>query len=253
MSKFFNSSAALALAVFCVNVGVGQQTGTRPAQNRVEEARSTNSTQLDRPMVEFFASKLVLCNNAQIQTSQMVADKAEHSDVKKFAEMLGKDHAKLNEQLKPFVASYGEMPAMAANDQPSTGKPAVTGNSTPQPGQVFSNASTQSQTGVNTGDSVVLRRLFEICQDVHVNQMDACKDMLSQKSGSEFDKAYIGSQIVGHMALAAELKTLESRSPAEFQNVIRAALKSVEGHMQKAESICKELDKDEVKTETSNR
>ena len=61
------------------------------------------------------------------------------------------------------------------------------------------------------------------------------------------------AQIVGHMALVAELKTLESRSPKDFQKVIREATASVEGHMQKAVSICKSLDNQTEETETNNR
>lgn len=253
MTKCFNSSTGLLLALCCVNVGVGQQTVTQPAQNRANTARQTESTQLDQPMVEFFASKLVLCNNAQIQMSQLATTKSANSDVKKFAEMLASDHAALNAQLKPFIASYGEQPVVAATDRISVKKPVVTGAAEAQSGQANVNSKAQPETGSHSGDHAVLHQLFEICQAVHVNQMAAGADMLTQKSGSEFDKAYMGSQVVGHMALMAELKALESRSPKEFQNIIRAATTSVESHMQKASGICKVLDKQKEETTTSNR
>lgn len=253
MTKCFKSSAAMLLAVCCANVGVGQQTETRPAQNRAATARHAESTQLDQPMVEFFASKLVLCNNAQIQMSQLATTKSANSDVKMFAEMLASDHAALNEQLKPFIASYGEQPAAVATDRVSVKKPIVTGKAETQPGQGDANSKAQPETSSPTGDHAVLHRLFEICQAVHVNQMAAGTDMLSQKNGSEFDKAYMGSQVMGHMALIAELQTLESRSPKEFQNIIREATTSVESHLQKAAGICKVLDKQKEETKTSNR
>lgn len=253
MSQSFRIPAAMLLAAICVNFGVGQQTETRPALSRAESTRQTEPTQLDRPLVEFFASKLVLCNNAQIQMSQFVATKSANSDVKKFAEMLGSDHASLNVALTPFIASYGEAPAGAVTDRVSAKKPVVIDNADASRAPVDANSKIQPETVLNTGDKAVLNRLFEICQAAHVNQMSACKDMLTQKSGSEFDKAYIGSQVIGHMALVAELKALESQSPKDFQIVIRDATASVEGHMQKAVSICKALDNQKVKTETSDR
>ncbi len=140
-----------------------------------------------------------------------------------------------------------------ATDRVTAKKPVVADKSDAKPDPVDANSNAHPETGSHTGDVAILHRLFEVCQAAHVNHMAACKDMLSQKSGSEFDKAYMGSQIVGHMALVAELKTLESRSPKDFQSVIREATASVEGHMQKAVSICKSLDHDQKKNETSSR
>ena len=77
--------------------------------------------------------------------------------------------------------------------------------------------------------------------------------MMSKKSDAEFDKAFMAAQVVGHNALLAELKALESRSPSDFQTVIRSAKESVQNHMQKAESICKTLESQNQKTETNNR
>jgi predicted outer membrane protein len=210
---------------------------------------------MDRPMVEFFASKLVLCNNGEIQMGQMAASKASNSEVKKFAEMLADEHAKFNDQLKPFAASYGEVALTSTSNKTSdkvvANKPVVPDRpNTPARGE---KTATTLESTPSTGDSAVLARLYEVCQAAHQNQMTAGKEMMSKKSGAEFDKAFMAAQLVGHHALLAELKALESRAPSDFQAVIRSAKESVQNHAQKAESICKNLASESAKTETSNR
>ncbi len=258
MSKILSTSIAVAVAVFCVNNCVGQQTTeTQPRQVRTATTRTASQTEMDRPVVEFFASKLVLCNNAEIQLGQIAAAKATHSEVKKFAEMLAEDHAKFNEQLKPFVASYCDKALITSNatankEKVAANKPVVTDPSN-NSNRSEKNASSNPETSTSSGDSAVLARLFEICQAAQQNNLVSGKEMMSKKSGAEFDKAFMAVQIVGHSALLAELKALESRSPSDFQVVIHAANESVQNHMQKAESICKTLETQNQKTETSNR
>ena len=127
MTKFYIGSLGLLFAISCACVGVGQQTEPRATKDADENARSPSLTHIDRPMVEFFASKLVLCNNAEIQIGQLAAKKSANTEVKQFAEMLAKDHAKFNEQLKPFVASYSAEPNALATDQTATIKPSIVG------------------------------------------------------------------------------------------------------------------------------
>jgi predicted outer membrane protein len=258
MSKIYMGSVALLMAISCASIGIGQQTESRAPQNREESGRTTGQTQIDRPMVEFLASKLVLCNNDGIKMGQMAASKAKNSEVKQFAEMLAKDHAKFNEQLKPFVASYSSEPVSLAADRVTANKPAVAGKDSPAIVEktASSKIPTQTDTSLRVGDQAALQRLYEISQAAHENHMAACKEMLMTKSGTEFDKGFVGFQMVGHMMLSSELKALESRSTKEFQSVIREISKSVDGHMQKAMSICKTLDghtEKTEKTETSDR
>ena len=190
---------------------------------------------------------------------QMAASKSKNSEVKQFAEMLAKDHAKFNEQLKPFIASYSSEPVSLATDRVTANKPAVAGKDNPPNNEEAASSKEttiskiQTDTTLKVDDQAILQRLYEVCQAAHENHMAACKEMLTMKNGTEFDKGFVGSQMVGHVMLSSELKALESRSTKEFQSVIREISKSVDGHMHKAMSICKTLDGQTEKTETSDR
>ncbi len=253
MTKFYIGSLGLLFAISCACVGVGQQTEPRATKDADENARSPSLTQIDRPMVEFFASKLVLCNNAEIQIGQLAAIKTTNSEVKQFAEMLAKDHAKYNELLKPFVASYSAEPGVLATDQTAAIKPSVAIKANLPKVEESAKPKTQTETSLRIGDEATLQRLYEVCRAVHENHMASCKEMLTMKNGSEFDMAFVGSQIVGHMALLSELKALESRTDKDFQIFIRETTKSVQSHMQSAVSLRQTLDGQKGKTETSSR
>ncbi len=252
MSKIYTGLVAFLLVVGSIKVGVAQQTQPLDRQNQNEVARSDGQAKFDRPMVEFFASKLVLCNNAAIQAGQMAAKKATNSEVKQFAEMLATDHAKFNARLKPFVASYGDQ-SIAATETTNTNNPLAIAGDKVRVDQDSSISKTQKETSLRVDAQTTLQSLYEVCEEAHKNHMAACTAMLTKKSGNEFDKAFVGAQIVGHMQLLAELKALDSRSGSDFQTVIREATKSVESHMQAAEGLCKTLEGQNERADTSNR
>lgn len=260
MKKWNVGAVALLVAVVWGTAGFAWQAEPRTPPKQDETTRTTTqSMTLDRPLVEFFASKLVLCNNAAIQCSQLAAGKASNNEVKQFAETMAKEHAKFNEQLKAFNASYGVEPITetaptakkttaqgaakadteraaeqaAAKEPPAAKDPAVA----QQPA-----IKTQTETSFRVGDKATLQRVFEVCKAASDNASAAGKEMISKKSGAEFDKAYMGGQVMGHVMALAELKALESRATDEFQSVIREARANIEGHLQKAESICKSLE-----------
>ncbi len=266
MSKFNFGAVALLLAVICGDVGLAQvETKVAPKQDETKRV-ATKTTTLDQPFVEFFASKIVLCNNGEIHKSQFAAGKATNNDVKQFADMLAKDHAKFNEQLKPFNASYGVEPitSTSATAQKSTAQGAVKADTDQNKDEVAAKEKpaeakapaiikTTTETSLRTGDNATLQRLFEICQAAHDNGMAACKEKMAKISGHEFDKAFIGSQAVAHGMMLSELKTLESRSTGEFQSAIREMRTSVESHLAKAEGLCKTLDAQKDATPVSNK
>lgn len=236
-----------------------QETPTREPPVRDQQQPTTTAKQFDRPLVEFFAAKLVLCNKAQIQAANMAKEKATNAEVKQFAEMLLKDHTQANEKLRSFVASYaaahsgGAEPRVAeaarqtdpANppkqDLAKGDKPADP-KAKPVDPQAKPADRAVTETSLRTGDSATLQRVFEFYVDAHEAHMAKCKEMMSKLSGADFDKAWMAAQIGAHVAFLAELTALESRSTDQFQTAIRDIRTTVESHLQKAEAICKQLD-----------
>lgn len=296
MSKVTWVPTALCLFGFLTAEAVAQQ--TQPQTPRQTPPRTADQQQdrnaqdmgkLGRPMTELFASKLALCNNAEIEISKLAASKASSDEVKQFAQMLAQDHAQSNSKLESFLPDYAdrshapsgqpgstrdgaqtsaqetEQQRIARERQQSTGTPNQVAQQQPgqqqpgqqlpdqqqpgqpqlsqqQPGQLGDRRITETEYRVES-PTAMLRKIYEIAKTAKDNHVEACKEKLSEKSGAEFDKAFVTGQVASHGALIAELEALESHSDGEFQNLVREAKTSAEGHLKKAEQLCKQLEK----------
>lgn len=78
-------------------------------------------------------------------------------------------------------------------------------------------------------------------------QIGQTKDLLVQremanKQGAEFDRAYMSSQVMGHLAMLATLRTLRNGASANLQNVLDQATQSTERHLEEARRLAMQLD-----------
>lgn len=69
------------------------------------------------------------------------------------------------------------------------------------------------------------------------------KQMLNEKQGAEFDKCYIGQQVVMHTQMASKLEAMQNHGSPEFQQVIRQGLQKTEEHLKQAETIAQNLER----------
>jgi putative membrane protein len=77
--------------------------------------------------------------------------------------------------------------------------------------------------------------------DERCNEM--LKKELTEKSGKEFDAAYVGSQIAGHIHMAAALEVISSQTSGQLRDLAREAQPTVEQHLMHAKKLMGQLDK----------
>jgi predicted outer membrane protein len=246
--------AALVVSIAIVGQTIAQQTTpqTPPREPQKQEpTTSTNPSAMDRPMVEFMAAKLTLCNNGAIEAAKWAQSKASNADVKQFADMLAKEHAQANEKLRPFIGTYANMlqASPSARDvsaaTPETkAEPADRANR--EPAVADKAQPTQEKAVVETshrvGDAATLQQLFKISKDAHEIHAAKCKEMVSSYTGADFDKAFLGAQVAGHVILLSELKALEKNSTGQFQTAVREMATNVDEHLKHAQSLCKKME-----------
>lgn len=219
------------------------------------DPRTTQQGSLDKPLMDFFAAKFVLCNNGEIQAGQMAADKSENAEVKEFGRMLVQDHAALNQRLASMLPAYAERPVAPRTDLGQT--------DTKQEAQAKTDSALKTEQATKTGDpsakaasqpskevretslrvesDASLEKLYHICHVAHENHSSMCKEKLSKLTGNEFDTAFLLGQIAAHSMLLAELKALESQSSGDFQSLVRDAQTKVDGHIRHAEGLVKKI------------
>lgn len=254
--------------------GRAAQSGQRSTSNfRGEQATGGHGPQ---EAELFFTNCLLADNKAEVEISELAQQKSENSDVKQFAEQMIKDHNKMIQQLQQVSGSAGKQTGDATSTlQGSDGGRVKTGalgtrstdatrNSSEQnrpslPGSSGANNTTGQlgQTraagesaaalngnppGAQQGGSTAIQQIASIDQQIKERCTQAAKEELQQKSGAEFDKAYIGSAINAHVHAMAALDVIGKQSQGQLAQVAQEAQPTVQQHLDHAKELMKKLD-----------
>ena len=86
-------------------------------------------------------------------------------------------------------------------------------------------------------------RRSQIDREIDEQCLASLKKELGDKSEKEFDACYIGSQISGHMHMAAALKVLSSHTSGQLNELVNEARPTVDKHLAHAKKLMDQLDK----------
>jgi predicted outer membrane protein len=83
---------------------------------------------------------------------------------------------------------------------------------------------------------------------IHKQIADQClastKQELGQKEGAEFEKCYLGGQIMGHMKALDEIKVLRNHASPELRAELDACSQHCAEHLKEAKVLAKKLEGD---------
>ena len=86
-------------------------------------------------------------------------------------------------------------------------------------------------------------RRSQIGREIDEQCLASLKKELSEKSDKEFDACYVGSQISGHMEMAATLKVLSNHTSGKLNEIVQDARPTVDKHLAHAKKLMDQLDK----------
>jgi predicted outer membrane protein len=217
---------------------------------------------------------LALGNVEEIQLGKFAQQKAQHPQVKEFAQQMVQDHTKQLQQLREYLpagawqeiqsqtqsagqnaASQGSRsePSAASqnrdSDQPRTGAAPATQDRDAPAGQARNNDATDSAIAAQPqapgagrqGQGPGQGPMMQIHKEAAQKCLQRTRDLLSESQGDEFDMAYIGQQIVGHIQMIAKLEASQDHVSPELQQVIRQGAQGAEQHLKQAQTIADEI------------
>jgi predicted outer membrane protein len=228
-------------------------------QNQTAGAQVTQETahQLsDRDL----ATCVSIGNQKEIALARFAQDKAEHQDVKKFAEMMVKDHQAFLAKLEQFAPTTGQdadwldKGPTKTDDSRSTRREerreerreAVANRKDDKK----DDATAQKQTTGFRGETQGAVTPEQLGREMAQQCLSSAKEKLSEKKGAEFDQCFMGMQIAGHMAMHDQLTVLERHASGELAQVLAAGRKTTETHLKHAEQIMEKLSKSADREET---
>jgi predicted outer membrane protein len=213
--------------------------GAAGAQPGAPGAQAAQAGNLDHEI----AAMIALGNQEEITLAQLAEQRAKHERVKEFAQMMQRDHTQALQKLQqvaPQVASLRLTGATAGGAR---------GQAPNQPGSTVQQAGGQQQFGAQGGVQPAgstqaiaggASPRIDLFRAIHAQCLALTQREL-EEAGEDFDACYVGQQVGAHIAMLAKLQASEQYATGELRNFIQEATQTVEGHLQHAKELAKEL------------
>jgi len=186
--------------------GQQQQTTQQRTVNFRGESVGANSQAIDGHL----AACLILGNEEEVALGKFASQHASSDKVKKFAQTMVDQHTKAAAELKQFAPQGVSLELSESGTNQARNEPAANA----------SNASDQMG-----------QKMLTIMRDAKQECLNMTEKELGQKRGEEFDHAYIGQQMGGHVQMIAALTAFERHASPELQRVVSEQKKTAEQHL----------------------
>ncbi len=231
--------------------GVGQpgaqlQQGNRqiPGQ-RTANYRGDNAVNASRVIDSHLAACLILGNEEEVALGRFAAQHASSEQVKQFAQQMVDQHSKAISKLQPFSPEVTSL-ELTSNSEQEQGQQQ---NQPQRQGQSQNQLITAGQNA--QGDANLGQQMLAIERDAKQQCLDLTQKELGEKRGEEFDHAYIGQQMGGHIQMIAALTAFERHASPELQQVLSEQKRTAEQHLQHLKQLMP--DSASVSKTSSNR
>jgi len=246
----------------------GEQTYGESAQRRTANYRGATAAAggQNQAVDHFLAACLLAKNQGEVQLSELAQQKAENAEVKEFAQKMIQDHRKLIEQLQPLAGMQsgtnrgvsGSLGTRTETERISTTDTSGirgtsesatrTSDTTTLPGSSGADQTTTdtttnvAATNRTSAGGGAIHQLMQIDRQINERCLQAHKQELQQKSGAEFDKAFVGSAIGAHIQALAALEVISKQTQGQLAQVAQQAQPTVQQHLDHAKQLMKQLE-----------
>lgn len=185
-----------------------QQPVIQPAPaTQVVPGQAVPVEQQARGLSDEVTKLLIAANRDEIALSRFGQDRAQSQQVRDFAQRMVKEH-------QDFIAKL----------------------------QQASGAATPAAPGVAPAADGQRDQLVQMLQRVGDRQVQLTKQELANRQGIEFDQAFMGTEVAGHIAMLAALETAANQTTGQLQQVISQGVETTRTHLNQAQGIMQQLE-----------
>jgi putative membrane protein len=188
--------------------GFGDDAGPTPAERTGSTGDSGRGMSALSDTDRAFVEKASMSNQMEVALGRLAEDKAQHDEVKQFAEQLVRDHESADRAL---LASLGGMDAILTQ-QP--------GGGTIPPGQP------DAARGATGGDMPQMHK-----------EMEQTRQKLERASGAAFDRAYLEEMVKHHETDIQEFERAAQSDNPQVREFAQRALPTLRQHLQQAQQL----------------
>jgi len=235
------------------NAGQPTRTTGRNAQERItSEAQSDtansglatqqrgqgNQGNQSDALSQHIAVCLTLGNQEEVALGQFAQERAEHPEVKQFAQMMAQEHQQAVtkiQQAAPQVASMNLQLTSQGGDASGGARNANASN------QATSAGAANHRTAASGAAGAQHDQMVQLAREVKQKCLELTTADLGQKQGADFDKCYMGQQLVAHTQMLAHLQAFQQHASAELRPIIQEGTQMTEHHIAQAKQIIEQL------------
>lgn len=211
-----------------VDVQVGGQPGAQPGRQIGQRGGSADAQ---------IASLLAMGNRNEIEISKFAQERLQNEDAREFAANMIKEHTPAMQRLQQFASQQG--PARGQRDGAANASDEAEGEQAP--GAIDQNRPVRQRPADGAAEAGRQRRPGLAWGQVHRELADQClestRKALEEHKGADFDKAYLGQQIVAHMEMIDKLTVLRNHASSDLQQEIDSQLTSAKEHLDHAKKL----------------
>lgn len=231
-----------------------QDTSSTSATTRSQTGAQSEVSRRDREFLE----KAAKHGMTEVQASQAAVTRAQHSQVRQYAQQLVSDHQKANTQLASIASQRGVNIALsqmgaASGSMAGTGSSRTTPSTTPGTAsgtggsaRTGESAGAGAGMGTSSGTSVAGAGSRDTSATGTTSGRTAAKEVmpdddklqdLLQKSGQEFDRAYLELMVDGHRESIDIFESAERSQDPEIKQFASSQLPTLRQHLQQARDL----------------
>ena len=219
----------------------GGRLGARPrgqdALGTAREQTALRPTQGGMNPDHFIAAKLALGNMEEIALGNFASQQSQTEQVRRFAQQMVKDHTLMMQKLQPFAPDF-----VSVSGGPGTAPTTTAGPAAPtESGANIQAGTAQVEVGALAGARVGFDPL-KVARQISERSIASSKRELGQKRGAEFDKCYVGMQVVVHLQMLDKLHVLRDYASPKLQQGIDEGIQTTQTHLQHAKQLMASLE-----------
>ncbi len=212
---------------------------SKPERDRNSKSE-TGAVDQKQGINQALASCVAIGNQHEIALTQFALAHIEHPEVKKFAQMLHDEHTQAATKLGKFSSEEANMTFAAVEEggkrestrtnqaEPKIRQTGFKGNA---PTDRATDKSAHSDNGNQNHMLTLEREITQKCL------MMTEKELTEAKSRGEFDQAFLGCQISGHIGMIAKLSVFEKEADGELAQVFKDCHATTEKHLAEAKRL----------------
>ncbi|MEX0712322.1 MAG: DUF4142 domain-containing protein [Pirellulales bacterium] len=222
------------------------QAGQRQQAARAQAGRGQQAGQLDPMLIAW----LEIGNQGEIALAEFAQQRAQSDEVKQFARQMIEDHQQFLDQLRQGTAAAGgnrqkpgargaESPQERLNAQGQANRQEAAlqaGRQNPQ-GQARA-AAGQQLVGTGAMDS----QLIQLKRQIGQQHVASLQRELEEKSEQEFDRCYLGQQVLAHIEMLDTLKVFQQQASPELKQTLAQGQQTTQQHLEHAKELLKQVE-----------